>query len=358
MDNFKNTLLAFALLTGFTACKKDKDPVVIIPPSDGVEKITLHGIAGDESGSVAANSVYLDLSTDETAPVLRAGWDLGFYCGNEFKVILNNTTSAGAKVLDKYDLASVTATDTAGFTLSFDHYAPKAEDLDFFDDVQGDLTQTVIPAISATDGSNPVIILNPGTGGDVEPRPWLKLRVLRDGDNYQLQYAKIAESDFRTVKISKSADHHFRYVSLNGVGSIVSVAPAKDNWDIVWTYSVYETDFGGGMVPYNFSDLIALNYLSDVKATELVYADEETAAAAYAAFNMDSVTANPVTAGRWTIGSKWRSTMPAIGARQDRFYLIKDSEENYYKFKAISMGAGTDGGTRGNPEFKYKLIAQ
>jgi len=124
----------------------------------------------------------------------------------------------------------------------------------------------------------------------------------------------------------------------------------------VWTYSVFESNFGAGPVPYNFSDLIAVNYLSGVTVATKIYADATTASAAYAAFNRDSIATTVPSSNRWAIGSSWRSTQPATGARLDRFYIIKDAAGNYYKFKCLSMGIGTDGGTRGKPEFNYSLI--
>src|SRR5690606_25113376 len=54
--------------------------------SEGTE-IQLNGIAGEEPGSSAANSVFLDLSTNIQTPALRASWDLGFYGGADFRVI-------------------------------------------------------------------------------------------------------------------------------------------------------------------------------------------------------------------------------------------------------------------------------
>src|SRR5436853_7766605 len=87
----------------FTACKKDSHPIIVVPPCAG-SQVQLNGIAGTEAGSSAANSVYLDLSSNTMTPVARSSWDLGFYCGPDFRVILNNTSSAGGKVLSKNDL--------------------------------------------------------------------------------------------------------------------------------------------------------------------------------------------------------------------------------------------------------------
>ena len=346
-------MIAATVTGAFTACKKDTDPIIVVPTSSGAS-VQLNGIAGSEAGSAAGNSVYLDLSSDKQTPVLRSGWDLGFYCGDDFRVILNNTTSAGAKVLTKNDLTTVGAADTIGLTLATSQTNPLPEQLPWFDNVAGDLTKTVIPAVSAADADNNVIILNRGTGGGIAARAWIKLRVLRNAlGGYTLQYAGIQETSFKTILISKDANWHFRFVSFEN--GIVDAEPAKDNWDIVWTYSVYETNFGAGQVPYNFSDLIAVNYLSGVTVATKIYADATTASAAYTAFNKDSVANAVFSASRWAIGSGWRSTQPATGAKQDRFYIIKDGRGNYYKLKCTAMGVN-DGGTRGKPEFKYNLI--
>lgn len=354
MNFILKILLLLIVTTGFIACKKDKDPIILIPKSEGNERIVFNGIAGTETGPAAGNSVYLDLSEDKTTAVLRAGWDLGFYNGTDFRVILNNTSSGGAKVLDKYDLGMVTAADTIGLTLAVSQMNPQPEDLEFFDDLHGDLNNTAIPAISPIASSNPVIILNRGTGGGIAARPWVKLRVFRNDNGYTIQYAGILETAFKTLDIPKNPDYNFQFISFDK--GLLNVEPVKNKWDILWTYSVVEANFGWGPVPYNFSDMIGVNYLAGVQTTEKLYKDGPTANEAYAAFNKDSIASVKMVEGRWTIGSKWRSTQPAIGSKPDRFYIIKDPSGNYYKLKSLSMGAGNDGGTRGKPEFKYALV--
>ncbi len=81
------------LLTGLSltlaSCDKD-DKITIPPPSDGKTE-TLSGGAG---GANAANSVFLDLSTDKQDSVNRTAWDLGFYGGADFQVLSSITTTA------------------------------------------------------------------------------------------------------------------------------------------------------------------------------------------------------------------------------------------------------------------------
>jgi hypothetical protein len=350
---FSNKILlgVFVSISIFS-CKKDTDPILTI--STGVERIQLNGIAGTEAGNVATNAVYLDLSTQKTTPVLRSSWDIGLYTGADFRAILNITAVAGAKVTNKYDLSLVNAADTIGLSLNTSQFNPLPSHLDFFDNINGDLTQTVIPAISATASLNPVIIVNRGTGGSIAPRAWIKMRIQRITNGYSIQYAGIQETTFKTITLTKNDAYNFQFISFDN--GIVSVEPEKLAWDFVWSYSMYQANFGAGLVPYNFSDMIAVNYLAGVQVKEKIYADATAAANAFTAFNKDSIVANPTIAGRWTIASNWRSTQPAIGARPDRFYIIKDPSGNFYKIKCLAMGVGTDGGTRGKPEFKYALI--
>ncbi|MEQ1553022.1 MAG: HmuY family protein [Ferruginibacter sp.] len=352
MNFYKNIITTSIFISVFLSCKKDTDPIIAI--STGSERIQFNGIVGNEPTSAPANSVYLDFSNDKMTTSLRAGWDLGFYAGPDFRVILNITTVAGAKVTNKFDLNLITAIDTIGLSLSTSQFSPSVSDYSFFDNLSGDISQTLIPAVSATASLNPVIILNRGTGGGIAARPWVKLRIFRNGNGYTIQYAGIQETVFKTLDITKNDLYNFQFVSLDN--GVVNVEPEKLKWDIVWSYSMYQANFGAGFVPYNFSDIITVNHLANVQVKEKVYADAATAITAFAAFNIDSVAANTTLPGRWTIANNWRSTQPATGAKLDRFYVIKDATGNYYKLKCLAMGVGTDGGVRGKPEFKYALI--
>ncbi|MBD1365977.1 HmuY family protein [Mucilaginibacter sp. ZT4R22] len=331
--------------------KSAGSPVVIGSTSKLVlsfSSITSTGSAltleGGEGGSAAVNSVYVDLSANYQTSVKRNSWDLGFYSGTDFRVILNNTTAASVVAVNKTDINAVSASDITitdlqlGFGLGT---------FNIYDDVNGDLTKTAIPAVSATDGDNKVYVINRigGSGTTAAAADLEKIRVLRNATGYTLQYAKLNETTFKTITIAKDPTHNYSFINFDS-GTSVNVEPAKDRWDFTWGYSIYYT----GTTPYAFSDLVFTNYLGGTQVAEVL-----TTAFTYDAFaeaNIGAVTFSP---SRNTIGSGWRATTGTVGVKTDRFYVVKDAAGNVYKLKFVSFTTA-DGGTRGYPKIEYALV--
>lgn len=374
--NKLNSMMAVALLAvTFTACKKDdKEPEIVVPVSDG-STLTLNGLISTETGSAAGNSVYVDFSGDKQTSVDRDSWDLGFYMGNDFKVILNSSNGASAilTTVTKTDLASVNAADfdpnllkvgQGAGVLTATTIAPITPVV--IDDPReaNILNKTVIATISATDTDNKVYIVNRKGGSNtvLANDELYKIRILRKGTGYTLQYAKVNATTFSSLEVVKNNGKNFQYVSLVK-GATTVVEPEKTDWDLVWGYSMYWTLSGTTQLPYGFSDLVFINNLGGVQSAEVLTADFT-----YAAFTEADLTSSKIqfSNARDVIGSKWRNTLavaatstaPAepAGVRTNRFYLIKDGAGNIYKLKFVSMGSGADGGTRGKPVIEYKLV--
>lgn len=347
MNKF-NSIIAIALLAvTFTACKKDnEEPIVVAPPSDG-STLTLNGLISTEAGSAAGNSVYVDFSADKQTSVDRDSWDLGFYSGSDFKVILNATNGSSVIALTKTDLNAVTAADFNPNTLKV---GQGGGTFALIDDPREAiiLNKTAIAAISATDADNKVYIINRkgGTNTVLATEELYKIRIIRKGTGYTLQYAKVAETTFKTLDIAKNTEANFQFASLVK-GTIVTVEPVKASWDIVWGYSMYYT----ATFPYAFSDLVFINNLGGASAAQI-----STATKTYAAFAETDLTGITFSTARDVIGSTWRNTTgTAIGVKTDVFYVVKDGSGNVYKLKFNSF-ISNDGGTRGKPVIEYKLV--
>lgn len=298
---------------------------------------------GGDGGASAVNTVFVDLSANSQASPKRASWDLGFYGGDDFRVILNNTTAASVIAINKTDINAVSASDVtiANLELGFGKGT-----FSIFDDVNGDLTKTAIAQVSATDADNKVYVINRvgGSGTTAAVADLYKVRILRANGGYTLQYAKLNETTFKTISIAKNASYNFNYVSFDA--GAVTVEPTKDHWDIQWTYSIYFT----GTRPYAFSDLVFTNYLGNVQTAEVL-----TSTVSYDAFAESNLSAVTLSNSRNTISSFWRATTGTVGVKTDRFYVVKDAAGNVYKLKFISFTT-QDGGNRGYPVIKYDLV--
>jgi len=354
MNKFTKIITLLCFTAAFAACSKDEDPIVTVPASDG-STMTLNGLIGAEAGASAGNSVFVDFSTDKQTSVARASWDLGFYSGADFRVILNHSAGATAIALNETDLNKVTAADTIGLVASATLSLGQGAGLfTTIDPVEGNtsayLTGTVIKAISATDADNKVYIVNRGSAG-LTNRGWEKIRVLRSGTGYTLQYAKINETTFKTLAVAKDAAYNFKYASFET--GAVTVEPEKAAWDIEWGLTTYKAS---ATIPYTFSDFVIINFVGGITAAEVIYSGTAAnSTVAYADFKEANLTGITFVGTRDVIGGNWRATTGTIGVKTDRFYLVKDGAGNIYKLKFISFHA-SDSGTRGKPVIEYKLV--
>lgn len=348
--NLKVFLMAGVI--ALSACSRDNDPVPDIPPSGG-SKLTLEGGPGDGD---AENAVYVDLSAEKQTSVKRTSWDLGFYNGDTFRVILNNQTAMSAVETDQTDINAVRSSNTDINDLAYD-WTP--EKMTLYDDTAGRLEHTVIQEVSADENQNNVYLVNRVHGDKVDKANVWKIRVLQNGDNgYTLQYAKIDDNDFQTAEISKNEAYNFGFFSFTE--GEAQVEPAKEEWDFVWTKSASSTEMGPQAIPYIFGDMVFINYLSGVQAQQIIFEDEggkSTGNPTYEDFTEQDLSGLALSPQRNVISSNWRATVDAkAGVFKDRFYIIQDAAGNTYKLRFLAMGAGDDGGKRGYPELEYELV--
>lgn len=317
-------------------------------------------------GPNVPNQVFIDLSSGIETAVQRTKWDLGFYAGNDFRVAINGSLKMAAKKLETTDMTQAVTIDETVAVGEGGGSGVVNGNIAFVDHPTGDITQTVI-AVSATESENKVYLVNLGHNlsttapgiGSVNPygdsRGWKKVRVLRSGSDYKLQYADVNATTFQEVTITKNNAFNFTFFSLVA-NTVVSAEPEKAKWDINFTPFTNHTNFGGGAVSYAFQDFIVTNSKGGTK----VYQVLNTAGVLYNDFALSNVVdANfaPSETDQRIIGSNWRNgggpgTLPST--RDDRFYVVKDVTGKVYKIRFITMT--NTAGERGNVSFEYKLL--
>ena len=299
----------------------------------------------DGGGAEFPNQVFVDLSKLQQTPVDKYSWDLGFSTtAGQYAVILNSSAAVMARAIEATDIDQVTAADTAGFAAKM--YLSNYQDTEasgWIDHQNGDLSETAISAVSATDGDNKVYIIK----RDGEGRSWKKIRILQDGDNYTLQYADIDATTHSAVTITKDAAYNFTHFDFEG--GVVSIAPESDRWDIMYgTYSG-RANFGV-LLAISYNDYVVINR-SGVHAAMV---EESTIAFdAFTAQDLNSVTLTDDDIS--AIGSSWRSLVNfSLVLNEEVYYILSDAEGNHYKLKFTRLAS--EEGERGYPEFKIQLL--
>ena len=358
--------LSFALLT-LGSCSKDEDETTLLvdttaSASNGAIKQPAVG------GANQPNQVFLDLSTENSTAVNRASWDFGFSTGSDFRVTINGALKMAVKQLATTDITLPQTSDAnvsvgAGSTLANNGYC---------DNPTGVLAGaglgigTAIAEISATDADNKVYLVNlgyaistvtPGVGSvsiDGDARGWKKVRFLRNGNGYKIQYADLESATFTEKTVAKDANYNLTFFSMTS-GTTVVIEPQKTNWDVCFTTFTNYFNMGTGEVTYGFSDFITTNMKGGTKAYQVL--TSEFTYNAFAKSNIVEANFTVSATDQRIIGSNWRngggpSTLPSV--KTDRFYVIKDVAANYYKVKFLAMT--NDEGVRGNPTIQYAIL--
>lgn len=358
----KKNLLALSLaILSLVSCSNDDVTPVEIPSVGDV-------LQPNVGGPNQPNQVYVDLSTGKTEAVNRASWDFGFSSGTDFRVILNGAVKMAVKKLETSDITLPQEINNevavgAGTTASSNGYVDNPSGVL---EGAGSGIGTAIAEISVTDGENKVYLVNlgfsiststPNIGSvsiDGEARGWKKVRILRNGAGYKIQYANLDSVTFSEVIIAKDDNFNFTFFSLT-TEKIVAVEPLKEKWDLNFTTFTNYVNFGTE-VTYGYSDFIVSNRMGSTKVYQVVESESIT----YDVFSKLNVVEGNFEASildQRTIGSNWRngggpSSLPSI--KTDRFYIVKDAAENYYKIKFLTIT--NDAGERGNPAFEYAIL--
>lgn len=352
-------LFLFPVVALFLAsCSSDdnnNDPVITDPVNN--ELITFGGQTNplEVGGATEPNQVYVDLSGTSASPVIRDSWDLGFYSGSEFRVIINGAVRMAAKQLETTDITETVEEDNSVAVGTFD-----SANMAYVDDPQGETFGTAFGELATSEAEAKVFLVNRGSEvPTTEPaagssnvagdsRGWKKVKIWVDGSDYKIQFADLASVNFEEVTISKNSLFNHVYFNL-GNGEVVQIQPQKDSWDMnftTFTNEVFQGEVSAGA--YFYSDFIVINTLAGVAAYK-VEGGQDT----FDAFTALDVVPSEFSNDQRAIGAEWRNVTP-VQLYDDVFFVLKDSEGNLFKIKFISM-LNTEG-HRGFPLFQYQLL--
>jgi hypothetical protein len=315
-------------------------------------------LVSEIGGPNQGDQVYVDLSDETMTKARRDSWDLGFYGGDDFRVVINGSIYMAARNLEVTNIDAVDQASVSSFQnqVAVGTFDPGNEN--YIDAPSGNILETAIGAVSSNDEDNKVYLVNLGYKvGTITPpagsvaitgdaRGWKKIRILRDGENYRLQYADLNSTAHQEISIAKKAAYNFTFFSFN-TSQTVLVEPQKNKWDLCFTVF---TNVISGAGSYGYSDFVLNNLKAGIKAYRVNVSGPGIAFGMFTKANVDDTLFQN---DQRVIGADWRDVFSGT-AYADRFYVLKDQDGNYYKIRMI--GFLNDGGVRGYPKFEYKLL--
>jgi len=359
MKHLSYTILVITL-SMFSACNNEGETPEI-PASEGA---ILEVPVG---GPTQPNQVYIDLSTDQQSVVNKSIWDLGFYNGTEFAVILNAASEVMAREIPKNDFSQIIPGDYEGFsdqttvdgvfsTLFNPPPYPDwlSESENWIDSPDGNFSKTVLKNIGA---KSSIYYLNRGLTPDGVNRGDMLVKITKNTNSYKVEYVIPGGSNVRSQEIPKSDQFNFTYFNFDD--GTVSVAPEKDFWDIAFTTYMEKLDIGNGIfIPYRFQDYVIQNR-NNVKIATVLISESDDLIDSYESFSRSDVQNVDFSKDVNSIGSNWRTVASptpgsVTGVKEDRFYIVSDSNGNFYKLLFIQMLSKE--GERGFPQITYEIL--
>ncbi|WP_244428571.1 HmuY family protein [Flavobacterium sp. B17] len=358
--------ILFCLLVGASfisqSCINDNEDPVAVAPSEGAR------VDPNVGGATQPNQVWFDLGTETEILTKRTDWDLAFYSGSAFKVVLNSSIMmAAAKIPNATDLNQVTETTVASLKTQVQVANFNPANVAYIDDVNGNFPSgyTAIEEIKPTDSDNAVYLVNMGkeiysgsvptgsvtTGGD--SRGWKKVQILRAGEGYKVKSADIDGQNYYEVTITKNTAYNYNFISLKNKKE-VSIQPEKKKWDICFTVF---TNTISGAGSYIYADFVTINNVGGAGAYEVIVPATTSGVEAYNSFKTSDIDqAKFIYNDQRVIGSNWRNPVGVNGLEVygDRFYVVKDAEGYYFKLRFTRLTSTS--GERGYPQFEYKPL--
>lgn len=342
------------------SCFKEDDEAIQIPP--------YHGIimdSGESADPAYTDQIWFDLSNKNSKHTKRNLWELGFYTGNEFRVILNTSLlMAAAPIEGVSDIDQVNSTmvdDLKNFVRVADF---NTDNSIYVDNVKGDYLNngTVISEISSNPNENKVYLLNMGRRfytGDFLPdtaypaggnRGWKKIRILREGSNaYKIQYADLDDTTHHEYVVYKNPAYNFTFFSIQNE-TTVDIEPQKKDWD--FCYTVF-TNVVEGAGTYIFSDFIMTNNMAGSGVYKIMVSKGDDPEVVFNDFKKSQIDESKFVFNDHTvIGDHWRDIFSSVYG--DRFFVLKDSEGKYFKLRFIRFK--DDDGYRGYFQFEFMAL--
>jgi hypothetical protein len=309
----------------FSCRKKDQS---YAPINQG--EINLNAEFGLKLGEAEMGSDYLyqsffDLGLNEVVGQNeKLNWEIGLACDSNF-VILNNAISGLRVARSPYDWDNTVTIEGLNFGFDF----PEGQRDDYF--IGAQLTD--------------VYVLDLGLDVEGLPRGVRKFGIDPTDEGYLVTSSSLEGDDLVELNIETNDSHLYKYVHLQ-FGE-TEVAPAKNDWDIVFSHYLHIFDPETEPFPYQVTGcLINPNQVTVHESSELIFNEVDFQIAENLEYsNFLNV-----------IGFDWKDYDFDLGFIVDetRVFVIQSTEGDFYKLQFTSFY--NEIGVKGSPRFNFQKL--
>ena len=317
-----------------TSCFKEEVAIEPFDRGGAITKTISTGTNGDYS-----NQVFYDIGNNQEVKVVdRTTWDLGFETsptGTTIRLNTGNTMQASKTGVTDFN----SITDITSITLDW-----------FWDRSCGSSDSVALKDwISGGTPSNEVFIVDLGETPNLVARGFKKIQILgMTVTDFTIKYANINGSNEHTLVIPKETSKNQTCFSFAGNGSIVSIEPDANDWDILFGQYLHTFHDSDPEIYYSVNGVL-LNP-KNVKAAKVF--DKE-----YSSISIDDVSLYPLQIESDVIGYEWKifdfvTELYTVDPAKN--YIIQDRNGIYYKLRFVDFY--NTGGVKGNPKFEIKAL--
>lgn len=334
----RNLLCYFALLLLFASCEKEDDPVTLPPPGE-LQTMTA------EMGNSYDNQVYVDLETGTQTVVPYRSYDLAFEASaNGFRIYLNT-----GKLMFVLNTGStdITTADTTGGTWKTDpdHLYDDSTAFGDWKDVTGN-------------SLNKVYVIDRGRTEHFGAARWRKMQVLSvNATEYKIKFSAMNNTGVTEFTIPKDNNYSLIYFSFENNGKMVTVAPQKNLWDLVFTKFTHTYYTEPVNSPYRYYIVTGALLNRWAGCTNLIMQQDSTPYfMPFESVSGQDMINLPFDNRAAVIGFDWKLYDFNLGyiIYNDRYYLLYDTSGFYYKIRFLDFYDSI--GNKGACSFEYQRL--
>ena len=323
----------------FTSCEKDNDKAIVLPPID----TTLQSMQVN-IGVNYDTVVFVSLTAGVVKSSAVKDYDLSFDASPESKHIYLNT--------GKYMFAwrtqctDIINTNTTGLNWLTDS-----------DNMLGDSTVFGSNLTSSGDVNQQIVIIDRGKFSHIGSDRYRKIQIVTiDSSTYTIRYSKLNNSDYHEFVITKDNNYSQVYFSFNNGGQMVSFAPPKDQWEMMFTRYIHTYWDEPLQFRYYSVNGVLSNRWNNITCA-ILKKDSLPGYMPFENFNHNDISSYPFYSTGNIIGFEWKYfnfNDNKYYITPDIYYILKDKNDQYYKIKFYDFY--NTSGERGYPAFYYQRI--